>query len=598
MSLSLFSRLCQTGLRATSEFIRFARLSLSMCCLVLAVVIISEVTALSAERPRTFTNPINIDYRFQTRQPSRREAADPVIVLYKDDYYLFSSATSGYWYSSDLLDWKLVTMEERAFNAYAPAAMVYKDALYYGADGAMFRSTDPKSGNWESLGRVFNGGDPDLFVDDDGKVYLYSGVTYDGDITGVELDPNNNFRPIGQRFVCFSANATEHGWERRGNDNLGVMNGDTFQYGPWIEGSWMTKHDGKYYLQYAAPGTEYNTYADGVYVSDSPRGPFTYAPYSPFSFKATGFIGGAGHSATFKDKQGHYWHISNMIISVKHEWERRLGLFPVEFDEDGQIRANTLFGDYPLLAPEERKDDSVDISAGWMLVSYGKRAQASSSLEGFEPAKAFDEVVQTYWSARTDNEGEFLTVNLGKQCRIDAIQVNFAEHEATALGRTTELYQQYRLEWSNDGNTWEMLVDKSTNKKDVPHDYIQLAEPVTARYVKITNVQVTGGGTFSIRDLRIFGSGLGNAPAKAPSFEVYRDKSDERNAVVRWEPSRDAEGYVVRYGIAKDKLYLNKEVRGKREIYLHDLNVGVDYFFTVDAFNDSGRTLGTPQPAK
>jgi hypothetical protein len=35
-----------------------------------------------------------------------------------------------------------------------------------------------------------------------------------------------------------------------------------------LEGAWVTKHDGKYYLQYAAPGTEYNIYADGVYVSN------------------------------------------------------------------------------------------------------------------------------------------------------------------------------------------------------------------------------------------------------------------------------------------------------------------------------------------
>ena len=598
MSPSHFYGLWNYGLRAIHGCVQLAYRKKHMCCLILAVIAISEIVALSEDRPQTFTNPLNLDYRFQTRQPSRREAADPVIVLYEDEYYLFASATGGYWYSSDLIDWKLVPMDDRAFNAYAPAVMVYNDALYYGVDGSIYRSTDPKSGKWENLGRVFNGGDPDLFVDDDNRVYLYSGVTYNGDITGVELDPNNQFRPIGQKFVCFSANATQHGWERRGNDNLGVMNGTTFEAGPWIEGSWMTKHDGTYYLQYAAPGTEYSTYADGVYTSKSPSGPFSYAPYSPFSFKPTGFAVGAGHGATFKDKQGHYWHIATMSISVKHDWERRLGLFPVEFDSDGQMHANMLFGDYPMLSPDERKDNGVNINVGWMLVSYGKRAQASSSLEGFEPANAFDEDIHTYWSARSDKEGEFLTVNLGKSCRIDAVQVNFAEHEATALGRSPELYHQYRLEWSNDGNKWQMLVDRSANRKDVPHDYIQLAEPVTAQYVRITNVHVSGGGMFSVRDLRIFGSGQGNAPAKAPSFEVHRDPSDARNAVIRWDALRDAEGYVVRYGIAEDKLYLNREIRGKREIYLHDLNVGVDYYFTVDAFNDSGRTLGTPQPLR
>jgi beta-xylosidase len=117
----------------------------------------------------------------------------------------------------------------------------------------------------------------------------------------------------------------------------------------------MTKRAGVYYLQYAAPGTEWRTYADGVYTATSPRGPFTYAPSSPFSHKPTGFITGAGHGATFADKLGRYWHIATMRISIKHDFERRLGIFPVEFDADGVMRANTLFGDYPVGAVRAKK---------------------------------------------------------------------------------------------------------------------------------------------------------------------------------------------------------------------------------------------------
>lgn len=262
------------------------------------------------------------------------------------------------------------------------------------------------------------------------------------------------------------------------------------------------------------------------------------------------------------------------------------------------MHMNALFGDYPMLAPSERKDDGADLGVGWMLLSYGKRAQASSSLEGFAPEKAFDEDIRTYWSAKTDKPGEWLSVNLGKKCRIDAVQVNFAEHEATALGRTADLYHQYKLEWSGDGNAWETLADRSSNHTDVPHDYVQLAQPVVAQYVRITNVHMAGGGPFSIRDLRIFGSGQGAAPARAPRFEVHRDSSDARNAVVRWDIVPGADGYVVRYGIAEGKLYQSLEIRGKKEIDLHELNAGAKYYFAVDAFNDSGRTAGSPQPAQ
>jgi hypothetical protein len=261
------------------------------------------------------------------------------------------------------------------------------------------------------------------------------------------------------------------------------------------------------------------------------------------------------------------------------------------------MHANTLFGDYPQLVPAERKSGAAD-QPGWMLLSYGKRAQASSTAEGFPAANAFDEDVRSYWTAKSDTPGEWLSVNLGKKARIDAVQVNFAEHEATALGRVDGLYGQYKLEWSADGKEWQTLVDRSANKSDVPHDYVQLAEPVVAQHVRITNVHVAGGGPFSIRDLRIFGSGQGQRPAKAPQFEVHRDSSDLRNAVIRWEMLRDAEGYVVRYGIGPDKLYQNLEIRGKKEIVIHDLNAEAKYYFTVDAFNDSGRTLGTPELAR
>ena len=498
-----------------------------------------------------------------------------------------------------MLDWKFVKPEGLPIEAYAPAVMAYNGALYYTACNiGLYWTKDPKGGKWEYIGKPFDVGDPDLFNDDDGRVYLYYGLSYNGGISGMELDPKNQFQRIGEPFNCFRANYAQHGWERRGEDNLGAPTGTNFQEGPWLEGSWMTKHAGVYYLQYAAPGTEFRGYADGVYTATNPRGPYTYAPYSPFSFKPTGFITGAGHSATFADKQGRYWHIVTMRISVKHDFERRLGLFPVAFDADGQMHANTLFGDFPMLAPAERKDDGVDLNAGWMLLSYGKRAQASSSLEGFGPEKAFDEDIRTLWSALSDKPGEWLSVNLGKRCRIDAIQVNFAEHEATALGRTSDLYHQYRLEWSADGKAWQMLADRSGNRADTPHDYIQLADPVVAQYVRITNVHMPGGGPFSIRDLRVFGSGQGTAPAKAPRFEVHRDASDARNAVVRWDIAPDAEGYVVRYGIGENKLYQNLEIRGKKEIVLHDLNAESNYYFTVDAFNDSGRTLGTPVLAR
>lgn len=53
---------------------------------------------------------------------------------------------------------------------------------------------------------------------------------------------------------------------------------------PYIEGAWMTKHEG------TCTGAEYNVYAGGVYVSDHPLGHFAIAGNNPYSYKPGGFL--------------------------------------------------------------------------------------------------------------------------------------------------------------------------------------------------------------------------------------------------------------------------------------------------------------------
>ena len=77
----------------------------------------------------------------------------------------------------------------------------------------------------------------------------------------------------------------EHGWERFGEDHCGCLPDGT-HIDPYVEGAWMTKVGGRYYLQYGAPGTEYNAYANGTYVAASrsarsPTPPIIQLPTSP-----------------------------------------------------------------------------------------------------------------------------------------------------------------------------------------------------------------------------------------------------------------------------------------------------------------------------
>ena len=133
----------------------------------------------------------------------------------------------------------------------------------------------------------------------------------------------------------------------------------------------MTKHNGKYYLQYASPATQFNTYCDGVYVADAPLGPFTLQQSNPFSSKPGGFMQGAGHGSTIQDADGNFWHASTMRVSVNHDMERRVGLFPAGVDADGVLFCNQNFADYPLCIPDG-KFDPWSVRPACMLLSYQK----------------------------------------------------------------------------------------------------------------------------------------------------------------------------------------------------------------------------------
>ncbi|HZL11872.1 MAG TPA: family 43 glycosylhydrolase [Prolixibacteraceae bacterium] len=557
--------------------------------LILIVVIIATSGVQSQQRSgQTFCNPLNISYRFCIDQPSRRTAADPAIVLYKDNYYLFATQSGGYWYSADLLNWSFVTTADLPFELDAPTAAVINGSLYFIPLNShiLYRAIDPVKGKWEVANDSFPlaVGDPDLFQDTDGRVYFYYGCSNNDYIRGVELDVNNKLNPMGKTAECLKGNPNEHGWERPGDYNTKSEN-------PWIEAPWMTKYNGKYYLQYSAPGTEYKSYADGYYISENPLGPFTYASNNPFSAKPEGFINGAGHGATFADKYGNWWHIATMSISVKHMFERRLGLFPVTFDQEGNMVAHTEFADLPIVMPDYKYKDVSELFPGWMILSYKKTAESSSSLESNPPTLAFNEEVRDYWSAKTGDKGEWLCVDLGSVSTINAVQINFAENNTQLLGRNGILSQQYLLEYSSDKKTWKTMVDKTANTEDFTHQYHQLKKTLKARYFKVTNYRVPDG-TFAISGFRIFGTGTSKKPTKVSSFKMERDANDARNIKLSWEKQANAIGYKIRFGTAKGKLYRSYQVYSDTTLTIRSLNKDQKYWFAIDAFGENGVTPG------
>lgn len=579
-------------------------------------------------------NPINFEYKYQFHPKdgqlfANREAADPSMVLFKGMYYLFPSMTGGFLASKDLANWEFHSFKNKMpIYDYAPDVCVKGDYIYFSASKrqdncSFYRSTDPINLEFEEVEEAFPFWDPHLFADEDGRMYFYWGCSNIEPLYGVEVDPLT-MQPLSEKIIVITENTNKIGYERAGADHVGKTEAEiemrvqeflkkmpnlpdshkptiykVMGNAPYMEGAWMTKHNGKYYLQYAAPGTQYNVYADGVYVGERPLGPFTLAKNNPYSYKPGGFINGAGHGSTMKALDGQYWHTSTMAISHNHNFERRLGIWQAGIDDDGELFCDQRYGDWPLRVDQKPWD-----KPDWMLLSYGKKVTASSGT-GLE--NVTDENILTWWQADTSGAGEWIIVDLGQECNIHGIQVNFADDqlavelpEGEILNSSPGMSNEERfidlshqltrwiLEGSCDGVDYFVIEDKSNVETDLPHDFIVNEEGGAARYLKLTIVELPYNQVPKVSGLRAFGKVDGELPTALTDVQV--ELVGDLDMFVNWQSN--ASGHNVLWGYAADKLYHSYMVFGKNEQKIGALIKGQPLYVRVDTFNEVGITEG------
>ena len=589
-------------------------------------------------------NPVNVSYRYQFNADPRlhgrlqicREAADPSMICFRGRYYIFASMTLGVWVSDDLVNWENHRLpEELPLYDYAPDVRVIGEYVYFCASNRdhncdRWRTKDILAGPYEKIEGSFPFWDPNLFCDDDGRVYFYWGCSNETPIYGVELDPET-MQPAGEKKALVFGDPYRIGYERIGENNTTlpapeeeveakyrafVANSPVpeemlpadvkplirgmFSRKPYIEGAWMDKHCGKYYLQYAAPGAQYNTYSDGVYVGESPLGPFRLAENSPYSYKPGGFLPGAGHGSTMQDEQGNWWHTSTMRISVNHDFERRVGLWPAGFDADGELFCNQRYGDWPMSLSGFRQDPWRD--PAWMLLSVGKAVTASSFVPGHEPDKAVEENVQTWWRAATNSREEWLCLDLGRSFDVHAVQINFADdtidvpcpgeiRPGSQARYIDEAVRQtrWKLEGSLDGTDWFVIEDKSAAASDLSHDLIVREEGFSVRFLRLREMAVPFEQAPCVSGLRVFGLGSGEKPA-VPAFSAAR--SGDLDMLVEIGEQPDALGFNILFGSSPEKLYHSCMVFSAGPQRVGALVSDREYYVRVDAFNENGITAG------
>jgi hypothetical protein len=576
-----------------------------------------------APRPRTYANPIDIDYRYNFEQKNQaisyRSGADPVIVVQGGDYYLFETIGDGFWRSHDLGTWEHITPSKWPLtDVVAPAVLSVRDTIYLMPSTTsplpILMLTEPATGRVEFYNRLMpwlplaryretetlakpdsvqpGPWDPQFFHDEGTeRWFLYWNSSNAYPLNVIELDKTKQlgYREGATPKWLFGLEPAKHGWERFGRDHR-----DT-SITPFIEGAWMTKYAGRYYLQYGAPGTEYNVYATGVYTAADPLGPFTYAPYNPVAYKPGGFVQGAGHGNTFQDVYGNWWSTGTPWIGVNWNFERRIGLHPAGFDSSGQMFVDTRFGDFPHWLPTKARQSSDELFTGWMLLSYRKAATASSTLDTFPASNVTDENPRTFWVAGQNRPGEWLTLDLGGVFDVKAMQVNYADYRSGLYGTDSNVVTRFRLQASLDGREWAVVGDLSREQRDRPNAYVEMETPVRARFVRYEHIHV-GAATLAISDIRVFGyrwgRGTRSRPAPPAGLTARRDR-DARNAVITWRPVPGAVGYNVRWGIAPSKLYETYQRFADQgtTLELRALTVGQPYWAAIESFDENGVSM-------
>ena len=465
----------------------------------------------------TYCNPIPLpDYPIgrcsiaDKREYNWRETADPSVLYEDGKWYLYSSCGMVYW-TEDFHTWQHMKMEPYDCG-YAPSVVKHKGKYYLcGSLSDLFEAESP-TGPYHSIGyfvrpngeKLVRCYDPMVFSDDDERLYLYYSMGTPM-IWGCELDRDNPTQLISEPEVMFRFNP-DHIWERCGeyNEDGCICS---------MEGPWMYKKNGVYYLIYCAPGTEYSTYGMGAYKGPSPLGPWEYMKTSPFTLKRDGVVRGPGHGSVVEGPGDTIWAFYTTTICYMDAMERRIGFDPIYINDEGDLVCNAVT-ETPQWAPGVVADPAFNNDAGLVCVTGRRVPTASSCAPGRDAIYATDEDLLSFWQPADDDENPTLTIPLcyyGVEC--SAVRIIWRDVGLSLQHGNLPGPIKYTLELCDtDKNTdWTTVVDRKDSEEDLIVDY-RTFETIHANCARLTIYGAPEGITPAVMNISIFGQWNGKQP--------------------------------------------------------------------------------------
>lgn len=440
----------------------------------------------------------NTDLWLQNHMEQFRELADVSVLWHDGKWYMYPSVDMA-WVSSDGgITWQHHPLNIRDIG-YAPTIVRHKGKFLLMASESEVYTSESPLGPFTPIGMIpIPAGlpsqtDPMLFSDDDGRLYYYWGCTPTDGIYGVELDAGNPTRLLGKPAKLVGFEPDRFPWQRTGDWNEDPNAG-------WIEGSWMLKRNGTYYLTYSAAGTENRTYTVGCLTSKSPLGPFTPQKNNPILRSTEGLITGTAHGSLAEGPNHSLWAFYTLRADVVHGFERRLGMDPAYIGKDGELHVKPVSS-----VPQQLTGTSEGAApSGWVPLNANRWTSATTAAGNLSSRLAVDNDLRTWWQPQADDVAPVLASALVGRATVRAIRIVWRDIGLNTGKGITPGPFRYKVEVQTASGSWVTVLNRSNSTEDFLIDYRE-CPPTQGSAARLVIEGAPKGITPGVAEFTVFG---------------------------------------------------------------------------------------------